>query len=144
MAIKRILPHLAEDRTFVDMFVDEARIAASIRHARVAQVHELASFDGEYFLVMEYVEGESLGGLMRRLWLRGEPLDRALAAHIVAEACAGLHAAHELTDAGGVGREVVHRDVAPQNVMVTYAGQVKVLDFGIAKATDSVRTQAGM
>jgi len=143
VAIKRILPHLVENRAFVDMFVDEARIAASVRHARVVQVHELAELDGEYFLVMEYIEGESLGGLMRRLWLAGEPLDRVLAAHIIAEACAGLHAAHELTDVGGSGREVIHRDVSPQNVMVTYAGEVKILDFGIAKAADSARTQGG-
>ena len=143
VAMKRILPHLVQDRTFVQMFVDEARIAASIHHARVVQVHELACIGGEYFLVMEYVEGESLGGLMRRLWLRREPLDRVLAAHIIAEACAGLHAAHELTDTSGVARQVVHRDVSPQNVMVTYSGEVKVLDFGIAKASDSARTQGG-
>jgi hypothetical protein len=143
VAVKRILPHLAKDRAFVDMFVREAQIAASIRHARVVQVHELATFDGEYFLVMEYVEGESLGGLMRRLWLRGESLDPMLAAHIIAEVCAGLHAVHELTDASGCGREVVHRDVSPQNVMVTYTGEVKILDFGIAKASDSARTQGG-
>lgn len=143
VAIKRILSHLAEDRAFVEMFVNEARIAAGIHHARVVQVHELAAFEGEYYLVMEYVEGESLGGLMRRLWLRGEQLDRALAAHIIAEACAGLHAAHELTDANGGGREIVHRDVSPQNVMLTYAGEIKVLDFGIAKAVDSARSQGG-
>jgi serine/threonine-protein kinase len=142
VAVKRILPHLAHDRAFVDMFVREAQIAASIHHARVVQVHELASFDGEYILIMEYIEGESLGGLMRRLWLRGEPLDRVLAAYIIAEASAGLHAAHELIDAGG-DREVVHRDVSPQNVMVTYAGEVKVLDFGIAKARGSAPTQDG-
>src|SRR5262249_26394277 len=104
---------------------------------------ELACIDGEYFLVMEYLEGESVGGLMRRAWVRREPLDRLLSAHIIAEACAGLHAAHELTDATGASRHVVHRDVSPQNVMVTYAGEVKVLDFGVAKAAASARTQGG-
>jgi serine/threonine-protein kinase len=143
VAMKRVLPHLAEDGGFLDMFVAEARIAARIRHARVAQVHELADCDGEYLLVMEYVEGESVGGLMRRMWLRGEALDRVLAAHIVAEACAGSHAAHELTDAQGASLGVVHRDVSPQNVMITYGGEVKVLDFGIAKAHDSGRTKTG-
>jgi eukaryotic-like serine/threonine-protein kinase len=143
VAMKRILPHLVEEPGFLDMFVAEARIAARIRHARVAQVHELAQCDGEYLLVMEYVEGESVGGLMRRMWLRGESLDRVLAAHIVAEACAGLHAAHELTDAQGASLGVVHRDVSPQNVMITYGGEVKVLDFGIAKAHDSGRTKTG-
>jgi hypothetical protein len=143
VAVKRILPHLARDPRFVDMFVREAQIAARIRHARVAQVHELATIDGDYAMVMEYVDGESLGGLMRRLWLRGEPFDRTLAAHIVAEASAGLHAAHELTDGSGGVHGVVHRDVSPQNIMVTYAGEVKILDFGIAKAIDSADTQNG-
>jgi len=143
VAIKRILPHLAADRTFLDMFIAEAKIAAAIRHARVAQVHELADCDDGYLLVMEYVEGESMGGLMRRMWLRGESLDRALAAYLVAEACSGLHAVHELTDAHGASLGVVHRDVSPQNVMVTYAGEVKILDFGIAKAHDSDRTKTG-
>jgi eukaryotic-like serine/threonine-protein kinase len=143
VAIKRILPGLVGDRAFVDMFVREARIAASIQHARVVQVHELASIRGEYLLVMEYVEGESLGGLMRRLWRRREPLDRMLAAHVIAEACAGLHAVHELVDAAGDGHEIVHRDVSPQNVMVTYAGEVKVLDFGIAKDIHSACTRGG-
>jgi serine/threonine-protein kinase len=143
VAIKRILPHLVENRAFVDMFIDEARIAAGIRHARVAQVHELVELDGEYFLVMEYIEGESLGGLMRRLWLSGASIDRKLAAHIIAEACAGLHAVHEPTDLAGSGRQVIHRDVSPQNLMITYAGEVKILDFGIAKAADTARTQGG-
>lgn len=141
--MKRILPHLAADPRVLDMFVTEARIAARIRHARVVQVQELVDLDGAYFLVMEYVEGESVGGLMRRLWLRGELLDRVLGAHIIAEACAGLHAAHELSDARGVSLGIIHRDVSPQNVMVTYAGEVKVLDFGIAKTYDSERTKNG-
>jgi serine/threonine protein kinase len=143
VVIKRILPHLAEDKAFVEMFRDEANIVAGIRHPRVVQLQELVS-DGELFLVLEYVEGESVGGLMRRLWSRGEPLPYWLAAHIVAEACSGLHAAHELTAPDGTPREIVHRDVSPQNVMITYAGDVKVLDFGIAKARDRAsNTEAG-
>src|SRR5262249_8141659 len=92
----------------------------------------------------EYVEGESVGGLMRRLLSRGVRLDLALAMYIVAEACAGLHAAHELADDDGRSKRVVHRDVSPQNVLGTYAGQVKVVDFGIAKAGDRyTKTEAG-
>jgi eukaryotic-like serine/threonine-protein kinase len=144
VVIKRILPHLAKSRTFMDMFLGEAQIAVGIRHPKVVQVHELVSDDGQLFLVMEYVEGESLGGIMRRLWTRSESLDPVLGAHIIAEACAGLHAAHELEDRDGVKQHLVHRDMSPQNVMVTYAGEVKVLDFGIAKAASRMaHTEAG-
>jgi eukaryotic-like serine/threonine-protein kinase len=144
VVVKRVLPHLARVPSFVDMFVDEARIVAGIHHPNVVQVHELAHEDAELFLVMEYLEGESVGSLTRRLASRGETLDLALAAFLVAEACAGLHAAHELKDEEGYPRDLVHRDVSPQNVFVTYAGQCKVLDFGIAKAANrSTRTEAG-
>jgi serine/threonine-protein kinase len=144
VVLKRILPHLARTRSFVDMFLDEARIVARIRHPNVVAVHELGREGEELYLVMEYVEGESLGGLMRRMWMRDEELGYQLAAHVVAEACAGLHAAHELEDDSGRKQHLVHRDVSPHNLMVTYSGQVKVLDFGIAKAADRItRTEAG-
>ncbi|APR76866.1 serine/threonine protein kinase [Minicystis rosea] len=145
VVIKRILPHLAGEKAFVEMFLDEARTVARIRHPNVVQVHELGG-DGdgsELYLVMEYLEGESAAGLLRRLCLKGEGLDPWLAAHIVAESCRGLHAAHELTD-DNLPLDIVHRDVSPQNIFVTYSGAVKVLDFGIAKAADRiVRTEAG-
>ncbi len=141
---KRIFPHLARRAEFVSMFVDEARIASGIQHSNVVQVQELVQEDGELFLVMEYLAGESLGSLLRRLASRGERLDPALAAHVVAEACAGLHAAHELTDEQGFPRDLVHRDISPQNIFITYSGQVKLLDFGIAKAADRMtQTEAG-
>jgi eukaryotic-like serine/threonine-protein kinase len=144
VVVKRILPHLARLDEFVGMFVDEARIVAGIRHPNVVQVHELAHEGGELFLAMEYLEGESLGGLLRRLVTRRQNLDRVLGGFVIAEACAGLHAAHELTDEDGMPRDLVHRDVSPQNVFVTYDGQIKLLDFGIAKAANrSTRTEAG-
>ena len=144
IVVKRILPHLARVPAFVDMFVDEARIVAGIRHPNVVAVQELAHEGDELFLVMEYLEGESVGGVARRLVTRGESLPRSLAAFVVTEACAGLHAAHELVDDEGLPRDLVHRDVSPQNVFVTYSGQVKVLDFGVAKAANrSTQTEAG-
>ena len=145
VVIKRILPHLAREPAFVAMFLDEARTVARIHHPNVVQVHELGG-DGagrDLYLVMEYLEGESAAGLLRRLRVAGEMLDPWLAAHVIAESCRGLHAAHELTD-GEAPLDVVHRDVSPQNIFITYAGGVKVLDFGIAKAADrTVRTEAG-
>ena len=144
IVIKRILPHLARQRSFVDMFLEEARIASNIRHHNVIQVQELVADNAELFLVMEYLEGESLAGLTRRLFSRDAHMDRWLAAHVVAEACAGLHAAHEMIDASGRKQDLVHRDVSPQNVFVTYEGHIKILDFGIAKAGDGAgRTEAG-
>ena len=134
VVIKRILPHLARQSSFVSMFIDEARLGSMIRHPNLAEIYELGQVGSELFLVMEYLQGESLSGLVRRLVVRDERLSHALAAHIVAEACAGLGAAHELTDEKGVPQHVVHRDVALQNVFVTYDGNVKVLDFGIAVA----------
>jgi serine/threonine-protein kinase len=144
VVIKRVLPHLARAPEFVNMFVDEALILAGIRHPNVVQVHELVQESDGLFLVMEYLEGESVGTLSRRLVAKSEKLEPALAAFIVAEASAGLHAAHELTDEDGYPRDLVHRDVSPQNVFVTYTGQTKVLDFGIAKAANrSTQTEAG-
>jgi eukaryotic-like serine/threonine-protein kinase len=144
VVLKRILPHLARETGFVTMFLDEARLVAQIRHHNVIQVQELVHAGGELFFVMEYLEGESVAGLMRRLELRGTTIDPVLGAHILAESCAGLHAAHELTDLDGKQQEIVHRDISPQNLFVTYSGQIKVLDFGIAKAQGrDTRTEAG-
>jgi eukaryotic-like serine/threonine-protein kinase len=144
VVIKRILRHLADQASFVDMFLDEARIAGGLHHPNVVQVHELGREGSDLYLAMEYVEGESGGSLMRRLSAAHRPLDYGLAAHIVAEACAGLHAAHELCDGDGNLLGVVHRDVSPQNIVITYGGSVKILDFGIARARDRItQTEAG-
>ena len=132
VVIKRILPHLAEQPETVRMFLDEARIVAGIRHANVIQVHELLHDDQDLCIVMEYLEGESLSGLMRRLQARDRSLPPSLCCHVVAELAAGLHAAHELRDPDGNPGGLVHRDVSPQNTFITYDGSVKVLDFGIA------------
>jgi serine/threonine-protein kinase len=144
IVVKKILPHLARDEHFVRMFLDEARLASGIRNRNVVQVHELLEHEGELALVMEYLEGESLSGLVRRLSRRGRVLDPLLCAYVIAEAAVGLHAAHELTSPEGRRIGLVHRDVSPQNIFITYDGTVKVLDFGIAKGADrSSRTETG-
>jgi hypothetical protein len=143
VVIKRVLPHLARERTFHEMFLDEARLVVQVRHPNVVQVHELGDEAGELFLVMEYLEGESLAVLAKRLRAQGEQLPIAVAVHLLAEACAGLHAAHELSDEGRP-LQLVHRDISPHNLFVLYSGQLKVIDFGIAKAADRTsRTQTG-
>ena len=134
VVIKRILPHLARQGNFVAMFIDEARIGSLIKHPNLVEIFELGQVGTDLFLVMEYLAGENLAGLIRRMVGRGERMSYALAAYIIAQACLGLHAAHTLCDDDGKELHVVHRDVSPQNLFVTYTGELKVLDFGIATA----------
>ena len=144
VVIKRILPHHAKKEAFVDMFLDEARVVARIQHPNVVHVQELGKENDQLFMVMEYLEGESLLSLMRRAVRIGKPVDPMLAAWIVSQACAGLHAAHELCDDQGKPLGLVHRDVSPSNIFITYAGAVKLLDFGIAKFEQrTTDTEAG-
>ena len=142
VVIKKILPHLAGDHDFVDMFLQEARLAAGLNHPNVVQIFDLGEVDGVFFLVMEYVEGKSLRWIQQRARgsARGPPddvpgcLGIGFVAAVLAGACAGLHHAHELRSPGGERLGLVHRDVAPDNLLVSYDGIPKVIDFGIAKA----------
>jgi serine/threonine-protein kinase len=140
MVIKRVLPELAENPSFLRMLMSEARVAARLSHMNICSVFELGEVDGEHYIAMEYLRGASLMDLMRT-----GPLAPPLAAAIVAQACEGLHYAHEQKDASGQLLGLVHRDVSPHNLFVTVDGVVKVLDFGIAKVDDgsSERTEAG-
>lgn len=140
VAIKRIHPHLVEHDQFVDMFLDEARIAAGINHANVAQVFDLGKDDNTYWIAMEYLHGEPLRELMRRQE-PGKPIvGPELAAKIISDAAEGLHAAHELRGRNGQLLGLVHRDVTPHNLFITYDGYTKVVDFGIAKVADRLST----
>ncbi len=144
VAIKRIHPHLVEDDQFVDMFLDEARIAAGINHANVAQVFDLGKDDNTYWIAMEYLHGEPLREVMRRAEERRMRISPELAARICADAADGLHAAHELRGKNGQLLGLVHRDVTPHNLFLTYDGYTKVVDFGIAKVADRLSsTRAG-
>ncbi len=144
VVIKRILRQYARTESFVTMFLDEARVVAQIRHPNVVQVQELGEDGGEIFLVLEYVAGENLSSVLKRSVARDERLEPVLVAHIIAEACAGLHAAHELVSDDGRHQNLVHRDVSPQNLFVAYDGHVKLLDFGVALTeARAARTQAG-
>lgn len=135
VAIKRIHAALTEDEQLVRMFLDEARIAASISHPNVAQVFELGEHKGTYWIAMEYLHGEPVREIMRVQEETGERMAPELAARIIADAAEGLHAAHELRNKDGDLLNLVHRDVTPHNLFVTYDGTVKVVDFGIAKVT---------
>jgi serine/threonine-protein kinase len=134
VAVKVIHPHLANEPELVGMFLDEARIAADIHHPHVVETLDLGEDDGVYFMVMEFIEGETLSALMRAVAADDEALPLSAALQIVSDACEGLGAAHDLKDSAGRNRHLVHRDVSPQNLMLSMNGWVKVADFGIMKA----------
>ena len=138
VVVKRILPHLAIHQAFVDMFLAEARYVARIQHPNVVQIFELGEDSGTPFLSMEYVAGCSLRDLLVAAIESGQAIPPGVAAALAAQACAGAHAAHELKDGAGKLLGLVHRDISPHNLMVTAEGHVKLLDFGIAKATDAI------
>ncbi|MGO9836432.1 MAG: serine/threonine protein kinase [Polyangiaceae bacterium] len=133
-AIKTIRTELLEDPRFQEMFLDEARIASGIQHPNVAQILDLGEQRDVLFIVMEWVDGDSLAKVRKLMAKRGSKLPVGIALRILADACAGLHAAHELRDQDGEPLGIVHRDVSPQNILIAASGSVKVIDFGIAKA----------
>jgi serine/threonine protein kinase len=144
VVVKKILGPYNSDPAFVDMFINEAKIAAQLTHPNIVQVYELGEVEGEYFMAMEYVKGLDLVHALR--WLAKQtPGSRAFpaaaAAFVAREVCRGLACAHEHSDASGAPKPIIHRDVSPHNIMLTYDGQVKLLDFGIAKAMYSAREE---
>ena len=134
VAIKRILPDLAEDDRFVKMLLTEARIHSALSHRNIVQIHDLGiSEDGEYFIVLEYVEGYDLRVIMEQIHGAGEIIPEALSLHIAAEIAQALNFAHELRGPDGQPLGLVHRDVTPSNILISFAGEVKLSDFGLAK-----------
>lgn len=143
LAIKRILPNFASDAEFVRMFLDEARLAALLNHPNIVQIFELGEHDGAYYVAMEHVDGSSLRALCRRAAIVHRPIPVAHAAKIVSLVCEGLAYAHALR-LEGRPLELVHRDISPENILVSASGAVKLVDFGVAKAAIcSSSTQAG-
>ena len=140
VAIKRLHPHFAKDPEFVSMFLDEARVAARIRHPNVVPTLDVVAEDSELFLVMEYVQGESLSRLMRAVRAKDQRIPLEILSAIASGSLQGLHAAHEATSETGEPLNIVHRDVSPQNILVGVDGVPRVLDFGIAKAAGRLQT----
>jgi serine/threonine-protein kinase len=144
VALKIVRPELSGDLDYARMFIDEATIATAVHHPNVCETYELDRDDNTLFMAMEWVAGDSLGGLLRQ-GRNFVPLDLPVAVRICADACAGLHAAHEAVDGDGNPLGVIHRDVSPPNILISLHGQVKVSDFGIAKARYQLheRTKTG-
>lgn len=138
VAIKRVLPHLAQNKKFLAMFLDEARLSLHMNHANVVQVFDIGRSGGTYFIVMEYVEGTDLKKIMERMRERQARMPTAQALYIVMEVCKGLGYAHDLSDIEGNNLGIVHRDVSPPNVLISKQGEVKIVDFGLAKATSQL------
>jgi serine/threonine protein kinase len=145
LAIKRILPNMAEDDDFISMFVDEARIAVQLSHSNVVQVYELGKFEGQYYIAMEYVLGRDLRQIFDRFRKSEKIFPIPAAAFVASKICDGLDYAHRKCDPRGAPLNLIHRDVSPQNILVSYDGAIRITDFGIAKAEDrSSKTQAGV
>ena len=142
-AIKVIHPHLVEQPQFVEMFVDEARISSYLSHPNIVHVEEFGERDGTYYLVMEYIDGCSATDLLNAARETGG-LDPKTAAHVVMYTARGLHAAHEAHGPDGAPLDLIHRDISPSNILISTAGNVKLIDFGIAKARNRVtETESG-
>jgi len=145
LAIKKILPTMAEDQEFITMFIDEARVSVQLNHANIVHIHELGKYEETYYIAMEYVAGRDLRTILERYRRRKEIMPTAQAVYVSSKMCEGLDYAHRKKDARGQDLSIIHRDVSPQNILVSYEGDVKVIDFGIAKAANRAqKTQAGI
>ncbi len=145
VAIKRLLPHYTTDEEFIVMLVDEARITAALDHPNIARIYEFGTIDEEYFLAMELIEGPDLRALIRRCRERDQRVPVSVASFIVEQALRGLHCAHEQRGQDGEKLQIIHRDFSPSNILVGYEGEVKLIDFGIAKDRLSrARTRGGI
>lgn len=138
VAIKRVLPHLSEKKQFIGMFLDEARLSAHLNHSNCVQVFDIGVGDNTYFIVMEYVDGSDLKAALEYLSMRNQRMPLACALYICCRICEGLSYAHEARDNRGRLLGIVHRDISPPNVLITRYGEVKVVDFGLAKANSQL------
>jgi serine/threonine protein kinase len=145
VVIKRIMAHLNAEQQFIDMFLNEARITSTLSHPNIVQIYDFEKYGNHYYIAMEYVQGKDLRALLKTLTQQGKLLPVDLAAYVGGEAARGLHFAHMKTDLGGTKLGIVHRDVSPANLLVSYDGNVRVADFGIARAESNLgHTRTGM
>ena len=144
LAVKRILPHLSSDEEFVKMFIAEAKLVAQLTHKNIAQIYDFGRIDQNYFISMEYIRGKDLKAILKKVSLERRKLPAGIAVFIAKEVAAALGYAHIQKDSAGNDLNIIHRDISPQNILVSYDGEVKIVDFGIAKASAHSKTTTGM
>ncbi len=145
VAVKKILPHLSDEKEAVRYFIDEARLAALLQHPNIIQIYDFGRLDDSYFIAMEYLFGKDLKTVLQTAEQRGISLSLENALHIAVGICSGLDYAHNMKDLQGHLLNIIHRDVSPQNIFLTYDGQIKIIDFGIAKAASRIsNTRSGV
>jgi serine/threonine-protein kinase len=143
VVIKRVLPQFSTQASFVQMFIDEARLAARLEHPNIVRTYEFGEVKGQYFTAMEYLAGEDLCKVLNTLAVSRQHMPLHVAAGIAGQVCHGLHFAHQFTDTDGNPLHLVHRDINPANLVITYGGEVKVIDFGVAKSNGNAQTLTG-
>ena len=144
VAVKRILPAIAEDKEFIRTFIEEAKLSVQLNHANIAQIFDLGVVEGSYYIALEHVHGRDLRVLFERCRQLGEPMLVAQACFVAMKVCEGLDYAHNKRDQAGRELALVHRDVSPPNILVSFEGEVKLIDFGIAKAAGAGAAQSGV
>lgn len=144
IVIKKIRPHLSKEQSFINMFLNEAKLAAQLSHSNIAQIYDLGRIEQSYFIAMEYVRGRDMRAVTNKAEKKKIPFPLEYALKVAADTCEGLFYAHRRTDDSGRPLNIVHRDVTPENIMVSFDGEVKILDFGIAKAENlATETKVG-
>ncbi|HBR21414.1 MAG TPA: hypothetical protein DD713_02410 [Nitrospiraceae bacterium] len=144
LAVKRILPHLSSDEEFINMFIAEAKLAAHLTHKNIAQIYDFGKTEQNCFIAMEYVRGKDLKAILKKVNDKKKKVPAAIAVFIAKEVAAALSYAHKQKDNTGKDLNIIHRDISPQNILISYEGEVKVVDFGIAKANTHSKTTTGM
>jgi len=144
LAVKRILPHLSSDEEFINMFISEAKLIGNLTHKNIAQIYDFGKIEQSYFIAMEYVRGKDLKAILGKVKEKKKLLPVSIALFIAKEVAAALGYAHKQKDSAGHDLNITHRDISPQNILISYEGEVKVVDFGIAKASAHSKTTTGM
>ncbi len=145
VAIKRILPHIARDPNFIAMFQAEAKLAVQLQHGNICQIYQLGRHEDSFYIALEYVDGRDVGAILDLHQKQNRPIPLPQACYIIRRVCEGLDYAHNKKSNQGEPLHIIHRDISPPNLLVSYEGEVKLIDFGLAKAVgSSVQTQAGI